>query len=129
MTTSSQDAPRRRWGHIAAQSVMAVLFVMAAAVQHNDPDPLAWILIYLGAAVVCVLAALEKIRWEFQAALAAVSLVWSAWLASRVLGQQPIFDEEGREMMGLALIGAWAAISVVWARAVARRKGSKGGEA
>lgn len=36
--------------------VMAVLFVLFAALQYNDPDPLLWIAIYLFAAFLCLRA-------------------------------------------------------------------------
>jgi hypothetical protein len=37
--------------------VLAVMFLLFAFVQINDPDPVVWILIYGSMAVVCVLAA------------------------------------------------------------------------
>lgn len=40
--------------------VFAVLFVLFAALQWNDPDPYIWIPIYLYAAVFCALAATGK---------------------------------------------------------------------
>jgi hypothetical protein len=35
---------------------MAVLFLVAAAVQYNDPDPLRWMAIYGLAGLACLLA-------------------------------------------------------------------------
>ena len=40
--------------------VFAVLFVLFAIVQWDDPDAMAWIAIYSGAALVSVLSFLEK---------------------------------------------------------------------
>lgn len=101
------------------QVLMAALFVMAAAVQYNDPDPLIWILIYSGSALLCLLTAARqptpRALRVVKLGIASVASVWSAWLASGVLGQQPIFDEEGREMMGLALIALWLGGSALWA--------------
>jgi general stress protein CsbA len=41
-------------------SIAAVLFVIFAALQWNDPDPIIWIAIYLVMAVLCGLAAKSK---------------------------------------------------------------------
>ena len=40
--------------------VFALLCLLAAALQYNDPDPYVWMPIYLYAAVVCFLAARNK---------------------------------------------------------------------
>ncbi len=90
-----------------AQSVMTVLLLLGAAVQFNDPDPVVWIAVYTLAALLCLLVALGRPLAPVMLALAALASCWSAWLASGVLGQQPLFDEEGREMMGLAIIALW----------------------
>lgn len=42
--------------------LFALLFGLGAAVQYNDPDSLAWIIIYLGAALVSLLFALGKLN-------------------------------------------------------------------
>lgn len=36
--------------------VFAILFIIAAALQYNDPDPYIWMVIYLFAALMCVMA-------------------------------------------------------------------------
>ena len=36
--------------------MMAVLFLIAAALQYNDPDPLRWMAIYGLAVLACLLA-------------------------------------------------------------------------
>jgi hypothetical protein len=40
--------------------VFAVLFVIFAGLQYNDPDPYIWVPIYLYSAVFCYLAAKQK---------------------------------------------------------------------
>lgn len=40
--------------------ILAVLFLLFAIVQYNDPDPFVWIAIYGIVAVVCALAAFRK---------------------------------------------------------------------
>ena len=41
-------------------AVVSLLFVVSAVLQLNDPDPLAWVLIYLGAALACWLPRLRS---------------------------------------------------------------------
>ncbi|MFN7115478.1 MAG: transmembrane 220 family protein [Saprospiraceae bacterium] len=40
--------------------ILAILFLLFAIVQYNDPDPFVWIAIYGIVAVVCALAAFKK---------------------------------------------------------------------
>lgn len=40
--------------------LFAGLFVLSAALQYNDPDPLIWITLYMYSAVLCLLAARGK---------------------------------------------------------------------
>lgn len=42
--------------------VMAVLFILFAALQYNDPDPVLWISLYLYAAYLC----LNRFRGRYQ---------------------------------------------------------------
>jgi amino acid transporter len=99
--------------------VMAALFVFGAVVQFNDPDKFVWIVIYLLAAGVCVLA-YRRPAVVWPAALVALGcLVWAATLGPDVLGQIPFGDmfgawemrnigiERSREMYGLVIIAAW----------------------
>jgi hypothetical protein len=44
----------------AVNLLLAVMFVVFAFLQINDPDPVVWILIYGALAVVCVLAAFRN---------------------------------------------------------------------
>jgi hypothetical protein len=65
--------------------ILAVLFTLFAAVQHNDPDPLGWIAVYGAVAVLCGLAALGRApRWALIAVAIAV-IIWMAILAPGML--------------------------------------------
>jgi hypothetical protein len=100
-----------------AGAVAALLFLWAASVQLNDPDPLVWIGVYVVAAALSALTPWGRLPWWVSAAWAAPVGGWSLWLAARVLGQQPLFDsEEGREMMGLAILALWALAQAAVAR-------------
>ncbi len=57
--------------------IMAVLFVISAVLQYNDPDPLAWVAVYLaGAAVLTGWLRGKSVRLP-AALLAAVCLGWA----------------------------------------------------
>ena len=110
---------------------MALLFLFGAVVQYNDPDPLRWMLIYLAAAVACVLAIAKRLRWWFAAIVGTVALVWAATLAPAAFPNVRFLEmfaawemanervEEGREMYGLLLIAIYMAVLVVASRRVA----------
>jgi hypothetical protein len=95
----------------AANWTLMLLFILAVMVQYNDPDPIQWMAIYGAAAVACGLALRERLPRLFAAAVALVALVWAATLAVGVVGKQNLwYAEEGREMMGLVIVGVWMAI-------------------
>jgi hypothetical protein len=99
-----------------ANIVMAVLFLLSAAVQYNDPDPIQWMAIYGVSAAACVAAVRGSLPRPYPAAVAIVALVWALSLAPSVVGVMPARDifqlrsgagEEGREMYGLLIVTAW----------------------
>jgi hypothetical protein len=108
--------------------LFAALFFLGAVVQYNDPDPLRWVAIYLGAAASCALAALGRVRWPLPAIVGAIALVWAAVLAPEVFGtvrpgelvgaweMKDARVEVGREMYGLLIIAAWMGVVVVTER-------------
>lgn len=110
------------------QGVMAALLVLGAVVQHNDPDPAIWIAVYLCAAILSLMGALGRPLIPMMGASALLAAVWGAWLATGVIGQQPIFDEEGREMMGLGIIALWLGGSALWAWRQSRGRALPDGE-
>jgi hypothetical protein len=101
---------------------MAALFVFAAAVQYNDPDPLRWMAIYLAAAAACVLAVLRRLPRWLPIVVGLAALVWAATLSPHVLGRvrmgemvqawemKDVRVEEGREMYGLLIVAGWMAV-------------------
>ena len=100
-------------------SLFALLFLLFAAVQINDPDPLYWILIYLVMAGFSVLAYMDR----FYPRLLLVAIggygfaAWgflpgvSAWLSSQspvllfdnIAKMQYPYIEEAREFLGLII--------------------------
>ena len=101
---------------------MAALFVFAAAVQYNDPDPLRWMALYLAAAASFLLAVLRRLPWWLPVVIGLVALAWAATLAPHVLGRVGVGEmvdawemkdarvEEGREMYGLLIVAGWMAV-------------------
>ena len=94
-----------------ANLVMIVLFVSWAYFQWNDPDPLLWMAIYGTAALACTLFAFGRLPEIAAAAFSACCVLGALYLAGRVvLERQFIFDEMGREMMGLLIVAAWTGL-------------------
>jgi hypothetical protein len=105
-------------------AIFTGLFLLGAAVQYNDPDPLRWMAIYLAAAVSSAFAARGRVAWQLPAAVALVALIWAATLAPAVIGSVEPGElvaawemkdervEEGREMYGLLIIAVWMALIV-----------------
>ena len=97
--------------------VLAVMFIVFAFVQINDPDPVLWILIYGVMAVACVLAAFgyyyTKARLVILVAFIAYSFVFfsgvAEWMGSEnksllfddIAKMQYPYIEESREFLGL----------------------------
>lgn len=117
----------------AANGVMAALFVFAAAVQYNDPDPLRWMAIYLASAAACVLALLRRRPRWLPVVVGLAALAWAATLSPHVLGRvgmgemvqawemKDVRVEEGREMYGLLIVAGWMAVLALAGR---RHRGS-----
>jgi hypothetical protein len=100
----------------AVNAVMFLLFLLAVAVQYNDPDPLRWMTVYGLAALGCLLAIFGRLPRAGAALLAAAALVWALLLAPRVVGRQSLNSEEGREMMGLLIVVFWMTLLFFRAR-------------
>lgn len=108
-------------------SLGAALFLLSAAVQLNDPDPLRWILIYTTAALLAALAPLRH-PWLRRAsgALALGATLWGAWILSgdlpaadaQILTRDPAMKSPGteqwREGLGLTFVALYHALIAVW---------------
>lgn len=99
--------------------ILAILFLLFAFVQINDPDPILWILIYGNMAVLCVLA-MFKMRFIYWLAatiilyaIYASLLIGGAWEWLQSPDRSLLFDdlakmqypyiEETREFLGLLI--------------------------
>jgi hypothetical protein len=116
-----------------ATALMGIVFLLAAAVQYNDPDPLLWVLVYGAAAVACGLAVFGRPQRLLSAMTGGAALVWALMLMPRVFGQvrpSELFRETGmatlgieeaREAIGLILVAGWMLVLF------SRRRGGRGG--
>ncbi len=122
-------------GRIVA-ALMALLFMLAAYLQLNDPDPVGWMAMYGAAALVTALYAAGRCPAWLAGVVTAVALAWSTVIAQRVLGKTTLsemltswkmagnntYAEQGRELGGLLfVVVACGLIAVVVAR---RRRGA-----
>ncbi len=108
-----------------ANVAMGLLFLMGAAVQWNDPDPLGWILIYSGAALAC--AVFRRVSWArwVASATAVAGIAWGARIGSempRWVAPSQMFEpmeryggavEMAREFWGLSIIVLWMNV-LIW---------------
>ena len=97
---------------------VGVLLVFAAVVQYNDPDPYAWLVLYLAAAGVSFAALWFPDLWKIPAVVAVGAFIWAATLVPTVTQTSfpDLFQswemmsremEEGREFLGLLSVASW----------------------
>ena len=118
---------------------LAVLFLIAAAVQYNDPDAIRWIAIYLAASAACFLGLVERLRWWFPAVVGVAALFWAVTLLPRAFPNVAVSElfaawemknervEEGREMYGLLIIAASMTLLAISTRVRRKAAVSAGG--
>lgn len=114
--------------------LMALLFVFAATLQYNDPEPLRWIAIYLAAAVPCVMALRRMPSWILPATIGVISVVWETFYVRSGAWSVPLTEAfstwkmqnqamlEKREMTGLLLVNGWMLVLVIAAVRARRRR-------
>ncbi len=102
-----------------ASAVFCAVFLLAVAVQWNDPDPLAWMLGYGLAAALSLAAWFGRMPVLPNALAAAGFAVWFLALAGSLpsapteaftsFEMQAAAHEEPREAVGLLLCSGWTA--------------------
>jgi hypothetical protein len=99
--------------------ILAIMFLLFAVVQFNDPDPILWISIYVVMAAICVMAALNRyikpVMWFLLGAFFAYACFLypgvKEWIAQPdlsilfddVMKMQYPYIEESREFLGLII--------------------------
>jgi hypothetical protein len=116
--------------------MMAALFLFAALLQYNDPDPARWMAIYAAAMFVSGYAAWRgSVPSWAPLAVALIALIWGLDWSTDVPGLETythMFDswemknaavEEARETGGLLIVTGWMLTLTVdgWRRLRARR--------
>ena len=93
--------------------LFALLFFYAAYIQLNDPDPIAWISIYIFAGLLSLISLFKAVHRYPIIAVISVTFIWAMTLFPATvdaLGNKnlPVVDsEEAREFFGLLIISAW----------------------
>ena len=102
-------------------TLFLIAFLASAAVQYNDPDAMPWVIIYLAASMLCVLAYSRNPVRLVAALLFGVCLIWIVLLLPNLgdVSLDEIFEsvsmqtravEEAREIGGLALVAIWSGV-------------------
>ena len=107
-----------------ANRIMAMLFLISAIIQFNDPDPVRWAVIYGAAGFACLAAGRFRYSWPLPTGVGLVALVWAAGL-SPILSSVRLSDlarsmhaetpsiELGREFLGLLIVLGWMVFLMV----------------
>lgn len=101
-----------------ANRVFVVFFVVAAALQFNDPDPYIWIPVYLGAAAWTVMFAQGKPLPVFPAITYVSICLGGAAYQLMALSQMPSDRELLYESLGLLICCAWTTALLWRSRAI-----------
>ncbi len=108
--------------------LMAVLYVLSAAVQYNDPSPWPWVALYLAAATVAGLTAVGR-PWRLLAWLViAACVAWEIHYLRLGAWHTPFNDltqewhmtgeniVNGREFYALIWVAVWMGLTLVTPR-------------
>jgi hypothetical protein len=117
---------------LLANGVMAVLFLISAGLQYNDPDPLRWAAIYTGAAAACLQVGRHRRDAILPLVVLIAALVWIGTMAPTMLREVRLGDvfksmddkggaaELAREFGGLVIVAGWMAFVAFRARRARR---------
>jgi hypothetical protein len=130
----AKQRPRRSPSFVVASVIFAILFLISAGLQLNDPDPLRWIALYTIAAVLSAgLPFRFELRWP-AIIVGAIAASWCGYLLSHVVGLVGFADlfrkfhetggvlEEAHEAGGTALVSLWLAISATIVGRIQKRQ-------
>ena len=105
-----------------------VLFLLAAAVQYNDPDWYIWMPMYLAPALASFLALRGRLPAWWPGLVLVVAAVWAALIGRHVIGKIGFRDlfqeismanpsiEYGREFYGLLIVATWMLVLTLASR-------------
>ena len=103
-------------------AVFVLVYLLSAAVQINDPDALAWIALYLSAAIVTGLSLFHQTPRMAAQTLGLIATIWTLLLIPEFYGQVSTHElyesltmktqevEVAREAGGAILVAGWMAV-------------------
>ena len=99
-------------------AAMLCLFVAAAALQYNDPDPYLWMPMYgLGALWAAMFLLKRELPQLAVRLFSVLLLLGAAYLAISVLSQEePAAVEQFSELGGLLITSAWSMVVLAMSR-------------
>ena len=113
--------------------LMTVAFLLSVLVQYNDPDAIAWMLVYGASAAVCIAFTMRRMRAVYAFGVASIALIWALFLVPSFWGSVGFgelfesFDmktgevERARELGGLIIVVMWMGILGTYQRVASRR--------
>ncbi len=106
----------------------ALLLLLCAGLQFNDPDPLRWIAFYAGAAAISFILPLRPRVHPVAVVLGMAAAIWCGYLVAPVVGLVSFADlfakmsdqrgliEQAREAVGTGLVSLWIASAATIAK-------------
>ena len=113
----------KRSGFGVANAGVAVLFIVSAAIQLNDPDPVRWIALYGSAAAACLLWRRGRQAWMLAGLVGLAASIWAVTLAPvlpelrfgemfRSMKADTPSIEKSRELLGVLIVVAWMVVLI-----------------
>ena len=121
------------WFRYVSWSV-ALLLLLCAGLQFNDPDPVRWIAIYAGAAAISAILPLRLRLHPVAVVVGMGAAIWCGYLAAPVVGLVSFADlfssmseksglvERAREAIGTGLVSLWLASAATIAKRILKPK-------
>jgi Transmembrane family 220, helix len=101
----------------------ALLLLLCAGLQFNDPAPVRWIAVYAGAAAISVILPLRLRLHPLAVVVGMAAAIWCGYLAAPVVGLVSFSDlfttmseksglvERAHDAVGTALVSLWPAVN------------------
>ena len=119
----------------------ALLLLLCAGLQFNDPAPVRWIALYTGAAAISIILPLRLRLHPIAVVVGMAAAIWCGYLAAPVVGLVSFSDlfttiseksglvERARDAVGTALVSLWLASAATIAKRSLKRARTVGATA
>ena len=93
----------------------ALLFVVFAYWQFNDPDAFRWVIVYGMTSILGFVSLVYRLQWYILASFSLVAFGFSLYYVWIVIGQGLHYfeDEAGREMMGSIMVAVYLGYLII----------------